>query len=78
MTQTEAASTLGVSQTALSYWESGKREPGLDHLATLASTYGTTVGELFEEEPQNSETSPEVEELLAVARRVDRALKKRS
>lgn len=36
VTQAEVARRMGVTQTAISYWESGQRDIGLDELADFA------------------------------------------
>lgn len=36
LTQAELAARMGRTQTAISYWESGKRQPGLDDLIDLS------------------------------------------
>jgi Zn-dependent peptidase ImmA (M78 family)/DNA-binding XRE family transcriptional regulator len=40
LTQAELATRLGRTQTAVSYWESGKRLPGLDDIIDLAAALG--------------------------------------
>ncbi len=42
-TQGELAERLGVTQTAISYWESGKRMPGIEDLLHLASELGRDI-----------------------------------
>ena len=46
-TQTELARLLGVSREAYSMYESGKRQPGLAALDTLAADYRVTVDYLL-------------------------------
>lgn len=46
-TQTEAARRIGVDQSTVSYWESGKKTPQAFKLAKLADLYGCTIDELF-------------------------------
>ena len=46
-TQTELARLLGVSREAYSMYESGKRQPGLAALDTLAAYYRVTVDYLL-------------------------------
>ncbi|GEB52134.1 MULTISPECIES: helix-turn-helix domain-containing protein [Streptomyces] len=46
-----AAHRAGLSPAHLSRLETGKRQPSLPLLLTLARTYGTTVGELLGEHP---------------------------
>lgn len=47
LSQTEAARRIGVDQSTVSYWESGKKMPRASKLARLADLYGCTVDELF-------------------------------
>lgn len=47
MSQTEAARRLGVDQSTVSYWETGKKTPRASKLARLAELYGCTIDELF-------------------------------
>jgi Zn-dependent peptidase ImmA (M78 family)/DNA-binding XRE family transcriptional regulator len=43
LTQAELAARLGRTQTAVSYWESGKRMPGLDDLIDVSVAVGQDV-----------------------------------
>lgn len=43
LTQGELAERLGVTQTAISYWESGKRTPGIEELLDLAAQLGRDI-----------------------------------
>lgn len=47
MTQEELAGRLGYTQTAVSYWATGKRQPGLDDLCRLADEFGCTTDYLL-------------------------------
>lgn len=47
-TQAEAALEVGVSQAAVSCWESGKLKPSASSRAKLAAAYGVTVAEINE------------------------------
>jgi transcriptional regulator with XRE-family HTH domain len=49
LTQFGLAERAGVTQTAVSYWEAGKRQPSLDDLELLASALGTTAAALITE-----------------------------
>ncbi len=46
-TQAELATRMGRTQTAISYWESGKRLPGLDDLIDLSVAVGQDVSYLL-------------------------------
>lgn len=57
MTQAGLARAVGVSQTAVSYWESGHRTLTVEQLVALAAALHTTASELVEgleglEQPQ--------------------------
>lgn len=47
ITQAELAKMLGVSQSAISQWEAGKRYPKATLLPRIADTLGCTVDELL-------------------------------
>lgn len=47
LTQEEVAKKIGVHQTAVSFWESGKTFPSVKMLPKLARLYGCTVDELL-------------------------------
>lgn len=42
VSQAELAQWIGVTQTAVSYWESGRRQPGLDDVERWAAALGAT------------------------------------
>lgn len=48
MTQEFVAETIGVSQQAVSKWESGDCDPSTSNLIALAKLYGTTVEEILQ------------------------------
>lgn len=47
MTQQELAKRLNVSQSAIYYWENGKREPSLDMLFKISDVFHIGVDELI-------------------------------
>lgn len=47
LTQALVAERIGVTQTAVSYWEADKRVPSLDDLASIAKATGTTLADLI-------------------------------
>ena len=49
MTQSELARAIGRSPTAVSYWESGSRCPGIADLAVLATVLGCTIADLADD-----------------------------
>jgi Zn-dependent peptidase ImmA (M78 family)/DNA-binding XRE family transcriptional regulator len=58
LTQAQLALRLGRTQTSVSYWESGKRVPGLDDLIELADAVGKAVYYFLPpEEPRQSVTA---------------------
>lgn len=56
MTQNEVAKALGVNQSAVSFWESGRNQPRGKQMVKLAKLYGVTVDELLREDAQNAES----------------------
>ena len=55
LTQSELASKCGVTQQAVSQYESGYREPDLETLKKLASALGCTVDELLQDPPESAD-----------------------
>lgn len=55
LTAVEAAKRLGVSQAALSTWESGRKSPTIENLIGMAELYGVTTDYLLgrSKEPQS-------------------------
>lgn len=49
LSQGVLAEALGVTQTAVSYWESGRRSPDVDDLIEIAEVLETDVASLFSE-----------------------------
>lgn len=47
LSQQELAEELGVSQSAVAMWETGKRKPRSGELPKLAQVLGCTIDELF-------------------------------
>lgn len=71
LSQASLAEKLHVSQTAVYYWESGKREPGIDMLFNISDVLGVGVDELvgLEEQefsPDEYKPTPEENENLNV------------
>ena len=50
MTQTDVAAKIGISNTALSNYETGYREPDLETLKQLAQCYSVSIDELADNE----------------------------
>lgn len=50
LTQQEAATKLGVDQSAVCQWETGKSKPRATLLPKIAKLYGCTVDELLAED----------------------------
>lgn len=46
MTQTQVAEKLKTTQRKVSYWESGKIEPDLDTLISIAELFDVSIDEL--------------------------------
>ena len=47
LTQTEAARRLGVNQSAVSFWESGKRLPRASMLVKMSDLYCCSIDKLM-------------------------------
>jgi len=52
LTQQELADILGVTQTAVSYWESAKRDPGVADLPRIANALDVSASSLLGIEPR--------------------------
>src|SRR6266704_2196539 len=50
VSQAELAASLDVTQTAISYWEAGRRLPGIDDLIRIASALDTPLTDLLPDE----------------------------
>jgi transcriptional regulator with XRE-family HTH domain len=74
LSQTQVASVIDVSLSAVSMWEQGHREPGYEKLLRLASIYGVSVGDFFHD--GWSAASAEVRMLEARVAALERALKR--
>ena len=51
MSQQELAEELGVSSVAVSKWERGQTQPGIQALTQMADIFGVTVDDLIGREP---------------------------
>lgn len=47
LTQREAAEKLGITNAAISMWESGKNSPRFKRIKELAALYGVPVSEIM-------------------------------
>jgi transcriptional regulator with XRE-family HTH domain len=54
LSQSEVASQLDITQTAVSYWENGNRTPSPTYLSCLSKAYDSTPAKIYE----MSETDP--------------------
>lgn len=68
VSQAEVAAHLGVTQTAVSYWEAGRRLPGIDQLMSVAAFLDVPMADLL---PDTSVRRPIGAVLRAVAEQVD-------
>lgn len=75
LTQLQLAEYVGVSQTAVAAWETGKREvPKGDNLLNLAAALGFDAGELLTTTGQSTKESIEEVHLLAAFRSLPKEL----
>lgn len=54
LSQKDVAERLGVDQSAVSFWETGRNTPRASMLVKLAELYCCTIDELFGREPRDS------------------------
>jgi transcriptional regulator with XRE-family HTH domain len=54
MSTRDLAGHLGISQAAVSYYESGKREPSFEQIANIATALGVAGSDLIQEDNQMS------------------------
>ena len=59
MTQKQLAAQLGVSQNAISMYETGNREPDMKTLSALAGIFGVDMNYLLESQAQTPVSRPE-------------------
>lgn len=52
MTQDQLAEQLSVTRQAISNWETGKTQPGIETITALAAVFGITVEELINSSPR--------------------------
>lgn len=57
LSQEEFAALLGVSQSCVAKWETGKCKPTADKLVKVADVLGCTVDELLREEKKEEASS---------------------
>jgi transcriptional regulator with XRE-family HTH domain len=48
VTQARLAAAIGIHHTAISYWETGKRRPGILDLVKVGRVLGTPFSDLFD------------------------------
>lgn len=74
LTQAQLGDAVGVSDKAVSTWESGKREPRMGTAEKLAEFFGVTVSALFCSEECGTEPASDFEKFVVEAyRRMDAA-----
>ncbi len=59
MTQEALSQQLGVTNQAVSKWESGQSCPDIQLLPQIADIFGVAIDELFDREPKRAESQPE-------------------
>ena len=74
LTQDEAAKRMGITRSALSMYETGKREPDFETLELIADFYNVNMDTLIRREEKESQSEdlvngdPELTEILTRAR----------
>ncbi|MCH5239363.1 MAG: helix-turn-helix transcriptional regulator [Muribaculaceae bacterium] len=58
MTLNQLAEKIGIQQPSMSGIVNGKIKPSLDTLEKIASTFGVSIGELFDEKDSNTFSCP--------------------
>ncbi|HWP56928.1 MAG TPA: XRE family transcriptional regulator [Candidatus Acidoferrales bacterium] len=69
LTQEAAADAVGLNRVVLSYYESGRRQPALGTLISLARLYGVSLAELLGEAEKKEKGMPPSEVLYRAAAR---------
>jgi transcriptional regulator with XRE-family HTH domain len=65
LTMKELGDLVGVSESAIGYWETGKRQPSLDMLPLLAEALGCKVRDLIDAEEEEPAPHSDDDALLA-------------
>ena len=68
LTQKDFAEKVGVSQSAINFWENGKRQPRLLQLNQIADALKISTFDLIEEEEYDSRLNKEMREEMLKAR----------
>ena len=68
LTQAELAERLGISKSAVSMYERGRREPELELLQAMADVFQVSVSALLGREETAVNADPELTEYLSVLR----------
>ena len=58
LTQAQLAQSLGVKQTTVTMWETGKRTPNIHMLNNIAAIFNTTVDSLINETQPDAHPAP--------------------
>ena len=64
LTMKEVAHKAGISQSSLSYIESGSNIPTIETLANILNVYGMTLSDFFDSNSSDTIITPELKELL--------------
>lgn len=59
LTQKEFANTVGVSQSAINYWENGKRQPRIEQLRMIASAFNMNLSDFLDDDYFDAVTDPD-------------------
>lgn len=76
MSRNEVCARLGVTPSAVSYWESGRRLPSADVLLSLCELYNVrSVAQLFGEQENPEELTESERDFLELFRKSDKEAK---
>lgn len=64
LSRNQVAERIGCTTSAISYWESGKRQPDADTLIQLINLYDVHISQFFDENPCEGVTDKELKLIM--------------